>query len=66
MDEKNLNDIWHLLGQMDAKLDRVVSDSESQDKRITKLEQRQWFQGGVIAAVSGLVSVAGALFFNRG
>lgn len=56
MEDKTLNDVWHLLGQMDAKLDRVVSDVAVQDNRLDKIDSSRNFERGVIAAVSAGVS----------
>lgn len=53
----NLNDVYKLLGEMDAKLDRVVLDANDHEGRINKLERHRWFQAGIVASVS-----AGAAF----
>jgi hypothetical protein len=56
MEQKTNDDIWLLLGQMDSKLDRVVADAGSQDKRIDKLESAKNFERGIAATLGALGS----------
>lgn len=64
MDDKNINDVWLLLGQMDSKLDRVVEDTEDHEKRLTAVEHKHWFYAGIAACVSASAGVISTFLFR--
>lgn len=53
---KTNDDIWLLLGQMDAKLDRVIVDTADGATRIRALEKAKNFERGIAATVGALGS----------
>lgn len=57
MEEKTIADVWLLLGQMDAKLDRVVDDTADHSKRITALEKSKNYERGFAAAIGAVASL---------
>lgn len=58
MEDKNINDVWLLLGQMDTKLDRVVTDAADHETRINKIEKARFYERGFMAAIAGGISLA--------
>lgn len=67
MDElriENSGDLMRVLGRMEGKLDTALEGRKDHERRLRKLEMRQWWAHGFSAGIGAVVSAAGTLFFG--
>lgn len=57
----NSNELILLIGRLDGKMDTLLMQQNNHDDRLRELEKGRWFNLGVAAAVSGIVSTLIAL-----
>lgn len=66
MEQKNINDIWLMLGTMNGTLSALndlvtkhVVDDDLIEKRVTSLEARNSFERGVMVAATAVATLIG-------